>query len=368
MSILEQQIYRVHTAGGLAKTFLVFSLTTAITLVALSLSMGPVSGLTTKTDPLAQAKANVAKAKKDADQAASRYSNAYSALQEISDQLVDTQAQLTSAESSISGLQTKASTQAKDAYIRSSDSTVNKTYESIVDESRREQFLSTVTEFDDAQLTMLVSMQEDLRITRDELASLKEDRKTALDNLASEKKALETKLADATKAQQDLETRLAKEAKAKAAAANRAKKKSSTAVGTIINPGNGPLTCPIQGSTAFTNDWGNARSGGRSHKGTDIFSARGTPNVAVVSGTVMFQNERTGGISAYVTGGGYTYYYTHLQDTVGGSRAVQRGEVIGHTGNTGNAAGGSTHTHFEIRSGGPNGSRVNPYPTLRSIC
>ena len=235
-------------------------------------------------------------------------------------------------------------------------------------ETRREKLLSIVSEFDDAQKTTLVSLKEDLQIAKDELTSIQKDKKDTVSTLASEKKTLDAKLAAATKAKSDLDAKLAKEAKEAKANA----KKAVTAViprssgvanngsaGTIINPA---------GATAFTNDWANPRSGGRTHKGTDIFSPRGTPNVAVVSGTVFFQNEGTGGISAYVTGGGNTYYYTHLSSTVGGGRNVSRGEVIGYTGNSGNAAGGATHTHFEIRQGGPNGNRVNPYATLRSVC
>ncbi len=326
--------------------------------------------LQAKTDPIAQAKANVAAAKKEASQAATAYSNAYSALAQIDDELADTQAKLAAAESTISVLQTKASAQAKDAYIRSSSEGEDQEYSDVVDSVRRDQFLATVSEFDDAQLTSLVGMQEDLRISKDELSRLQKDRKATVTDLAAQKKALDSKLVSATKAQTELEAKQARDAKAAkaAAAAKKASSKSSTAAGTIISTSSGPLVCPIAGATAFTNDWGQPRDGGRSHKGTDIFSPRGTPNVAVVSGTVFFQNEGTGGISAYVTGGGNTYYYTHLKNTVGSARNVSKGEVIGHTGSSGNASGGATHTHFEIRKGGPNGSRVNPYSTLRSIC
>ena len=104
------------------------------------------------------------------------------------------------------------------------------------------------------------------------------------------------------------------------------------------------------------------------HHAVDILAPRGTPVVAPVGGTVFFQSDSLGGLSAYVTGGGNTYYMTHLNDYVGGARSVSAGELVGHVGNTGNASDAPPHVHFEIRVGGPNGQRINPYPTLAAHC
>lgn len=358
MSLLENTSLRVWHLPALVAVALSIILSTAFAPAAFA-----------KTDPIKDAKAKVTAAQTEANKAAQRYTEAYEELSRINTELADTQSRLDDTQVQVDELQEKASLTAKDAYIRSSINTSEQSYSDQVDDKRRQQFLATVSEFNDASLTTLVGLQEDLSVARDELAALKDERKETVDTLAAQKKELDAKLAAATKAQKDLEAKAARDAKAAAAAKKSSSSSSSkTAPGTIISTSNGPLVCPVAGATAFTNDWGNSRSGGRSHKGTDIFSARGTPNVAVVSGSVFFQNEGTGGKSAYVTGGGNTYYYAHLNDTVGGARTVSKGEVIGHTGNTGNAAGGATHTHFEIRLGGPNGTRVNPYSTLRSIC
>ena len=365
--------FKSHFRGPVFRMLMV-SLLLSLTFMGLNMFPAGATSRTdqvSKTDPVAKLKNDLAQAQKDASAAATRYSSAYGALEKLNDELADTQNRLTGAEGTISVLQVKASTQAKNAYIRMSEESQTDSYEKKVDETRRDKLLSTVSEFDDSQRTTLVSLKEDLQIARDELSAIQKDKKDTVSKLALEKKALDDKLAAATKAKKDLDAKLAKEAKAKktvAASNPRGSSKSNTAVGTIINPGNGSMACPIAGPIGFSNDWGQPRSGGRSHKGNDLFSPRGTPNVAVVSGSVFFQSEGTGGLSAYVTGGGNTYYYTHLNSTVGGSRNVSRGEVIGYTGSSGNASGSATHTHFEIRQGGPNGTRVNPYATLRSVC
>lgn len=125
--------------------------------------------------------------------------------------------------------------------------------------------------------------------------------------------------------------------------------------------------CPIAGPLTHVNDWGNPRSGGRTHKGNDLFSAMGTPNVAIVDGTIQHTSGGLGGTGIFLAGvDGNTYYYAHLSALAGPPRTVRQGEVIGYTGDTGNAVGGAPHTHFEIRVGGS--QHTNPYPLIRIIC
>jgi len=127
--------------------------------------------------------------------------------------------------------------------------------------------------------------------------------------------------------------------------------------------------CPVPGSN-FINDWGFARSGGRTHKGTDVFAPRGTKILAPDSGRVTLRSNTLGGITIWLTGdNGISYYLAHLDGYASGldsGERVGKGEVIGYVGNTGNAVGTSPHLHFQMHPGG--GSAVNPFPTLRHYC
>ncbi len=122
------------------------------------------------------------------------------------------------------------------------------------------------------------------------------------------------------------------------------------------------ILCPVNGS-AYSDTWGAARSGGRTHQGVDMLASRGTPIYAVVSGSVEFKTNSLGGNAAWLGGSdGNRYYYAHMDHWEGSSRGVSQGDVIGYVGDTGNARG-TPHLHFEVHPGG--GAAVNPYPWVR---
>jgi N-acetylmuramoyl-L-alanine amidase len=124
-------------------------------------------------------------------------------------------------------------------------------------------------------------------------------------------------------------------------------------------------TCPVAGAT-FANDWGLPRSGGRAHAGNDMFASRGTPVVAPVAGSISFATGTIGGHQFRLVGDdGMVYLGSHM-DGFGTAGRVGAGTVIGYVGNTGNAAGGRTHLHFEVHP--DNGPAMNPYPVIRPAC
>ncbi len=132
------------------------------------------------------------------------------------------------------------------------------------------------------------------------------------------------------------------------------------------------LVCPVDALVSFGDDWGQPRGNYRVHEGNDVFAKRGSPNVAVTDGIAERQTGGMGGNAIHLTAPDGTYYwYGHLDHFAGtfgpdGTRKVKQGEVLGYSGNTGNAAGGPVHTHFEIHPlGGP---PWNPNHALREIC
>ncbi len=117
----------------------------------------------------------------------------------------------------------------------------------------------------------------------------------------------------------------------------------------------------------YSNDWGDPRSGGRTHQGCDIFAPMGTPAIACYSGFLTTSEDRLGGHIINIRTNDQnkaTYKYMHMSGYAVASGAwVNAGQVIGYVGDTGNARGGAPHTHFQVHPNG--GSPVNPYPILK---
>lgn len=125
-------------------------------------------------------------------------------------------------------------------------------------------------------------------------------------------------------------------------------------------------------------NFGDARSGGRSHQAIDILAtlgqevyamADGTLTVQVVDGSSQSGASLSGNLwQLTATTGGTYYVYAHLSAFAPGlskGSKVVKGQLLGYVGDTGNPGPGNYHLHFEIHPNG--GAAVDPLPLLQPV-
>ncbi|MDO8848306.1 MAG: peptidoglycan DD-metalloendopeptidase family protein [Coriobacteriia bacterium] len=221
---------------------------------------------------------------------------------------------------------------------------------------KRLEYVQRVSQQDASIIAEVEALQVSLATSRAELEALKTQQAEETAVLKEEADRIDKEL----KAQQAEYDKLQKQLAA-ALAAEKAKKQKSSAT-----PGPNGMVFPVAGPCTYTDTWGDARSGGRTHKGTDIMAREGIPVVAVLSGTVRSKDNSLGGKTIWLTSdNGWAFYYAHLSSYKVTSGYVQAGQVIGYVGSTGNASASAPHLHFEIHPGG--GAAVNPYPYLKQM-
>lgn len=139
------------------------------------------------------------------------------------------------------------------------------------------------------------------------------------------------------------------------------------------------LAFPVEGveREGMINSYSDPRGGGaRLHRAVDILAPRRTPVRAVEGGTVArLDISAAGGISVYQFDPEerYCYYYAHLDAYAPGlteGAKVERGQLLGYVGTTGNAPRSTPHLHFAIYRLSDakqwwTGSALNPYSVFR---
>lgn len=125
--------------------------------------------------------------------------------------------------------------------------------------------------------------------------------------------------------------------------------------------------CPLDSYGRITTQFAEPDPWGIPHRGTDFAAPGGTPIYAVADGIVSAARTMNSyGNCVQVSHGtaddGHRYdsLYAHMSSiTVAEGTAVQKGDLLGYVGNTGNVygAGGGYHLHLELRV---DGARVNP--------
>ena len=341
------------------------------------------AGADTAAD-LSAARQKVADAQAAANGAAAELSKAEARSEELEIQIGRLEGGMRTAQERVAVLQDVVKQRALSAYVRggstgSSDVDMLLSSGNALDAARRSQLLDNASQKDNRDVRKLVSLRADLHEQQKEVEAQRVAQQQVNDQLVGKNQSVQAALVAANNARDELVARLEKEQADAAAAAELARLKAAQAARQvvapqgpggsggagqiIVNPGGGPFQCPLVGS-AYNDSYG-PRDGGF-HYGIDMFAPAGVPEVAVKAGTVSYiPNGGAGGNEAYLAANdGNVYYYAHMSSFVGGPRSVAQGEIIGLVGSTGRSTG--PHLHFEIRIGGANGQRIDPFPTLQA--
>jgi peptidoglycan LD-endopeptidase LytH len=138
------------------------------------------------------------------------------------------------------------------------------------------------------------------------------------------------------------------------------------------------LEVPVRGvpRSELRDTFDEARRSNENHEAIDILAKRNTPVVAVEDGVIakLFESKQ-GGTTVYQFDPStrYTYYYAHLERYADGLKEgnrVQRGQVLGYVGTSGNAPKDTPHLHFAIfrltdKKQWWQGSPIDPYDVLK---
>ena len=138
------------------------------------------------------------------------------------------------------------------------------------------------------------------------------------------------------------------------------------------------LELPVQGLARddLRDSFEDKRGGSRRHEALDILAPRNTPVLAVEDGRVAkLFGSKAGGNTIYQFDptAAFAYYYAHLERYADGLKdgdRVERGQVIGYVGTSGNAPPDRPHLHFAIFKLADakrwwQGVAIDPYPVLK---
>jgi murein DD-endopeptidase MepM/ murein hydrolase activator NlpD len=126
----------------------------------------------------------------------------------------------------------------------------------------------------------------------------------------------------------------------------------------------------------LTRQFSDTRGGNRQHEAIDILAPRNTPIRAVEGGKIarLFFS-KAGGVTVYQfdPSEDFCYYYAHLERYADGLRegqTVEKGQILGYVGTSGNAPKNTPHLHFAIfrltdAKRWWEGTAIDPYDVLR---
>ena len=319
--------------------------------------LGPVSAFAAPGQTAEQLSAQLEQLKSDTKKAGDQWDKAYWRLDEVEVKVDKTDKQIAKTKIELAAARALLGDHAVAIYRRSQVSPLevlvgSASFEDLV---TRVDLMRRIGKSDADAVAQVKRVRDKLNKQSRQLSSEKRVATKAVTSLKAERDRLQTKLkskqADFAKVKAELD-------------AVRGGPNRPAGLASVAGP-NG-MVFPVVGSYYYSDTWGASRGGGRRrHQGTDIMAPRGTPVVAIMSGTVSSKSGGLGGKTIWLSANnGWSFYYAHLDGWAVRSGSVKAGQIIGYVGSTGNAAGGAPHLHFQIQ---PHGGPVNPYPYLRKM-
>ena len=244
-------------------------------------------------------------------------------------------------------------------------------YEELVN---RTEYLSRINGLDEAVVTRVRDLRDQVKRTVARLRSAKQRIEAARDAIAAE----EQTLADARSAVQRRQSSLVAARRQREAALAKVGEREQELDGDVASiqaklaarlagTGSAPLPAgPIRGGSGSGLIWpvdgpvvsgfGSRFGGAEFHEGIDIAVPSGTPIRAAAAGSVIFTEPESasggyGNFTCIDHGGGLSTCYAHQESfAVTAGQQVEQGQVIGYSDCTGHCFG--PHVHFEVRIDG----------------
>lgn len=312
----------------------------------------------------------------DLDATSERVSAAYNLRKDLEHQLEQLALKIDDTEAKRTKLRAKVAERAAEIYKDGGTSTLEILLESddFADLTNNAELLSQISADETVDFVNLARSEDELRLLQEEAAAKSELLSETQETLEEDAEQLQAQLAAVSDEYNELREKLAVAQAAQVPAASSApvdKPADSAPAAEAPAPASfassDGMYCPVGGPVSFSDTYGAPRSGGRSHEGVDMMAAYGTPQIAIVSGTITYAGySALGGNVQYLSGDdGNLYVYVHQAENLVTSGHVQAGQQISTVGDTGNAAG-IPHLHFEFHPGG--GAPANPTPLVSSLC
>jgi peptidoglycan hydrolase CwlO-like protein len=310
-------------------------------------------------------------------------------LQVTTAQLTETRDRLTKATAEYKARVGLLEDRARDVFMNGVGSNLDflLSSQSLGDLSDRLEYVDRISASDAQIASDVQSLRNELRISQRNLEKLRAKQQAVLQVLQTRQAQLDAEF-KAEQAKVDALNKLKSQAQAQLKKLSKQLRQQQSFSFPTSSSGGGASIggilqhCPVGQPHAYGDDFGAPRySGGfHLHAGNDILAPMGTPIYAPFNGSASSDNNGLGGLAVIVRGSQGYVYNAHLS-AMGKLGAVQAGDVIGYVGNSGDAAGGPTHDHFEwhpnsIPSNWPKssygysviGDAVNPNPILNSVC